>query len=108
ERLGVCGVLDAWRDGAAPPSSSRMPEFPPMTEICSPGPLPPWEAGMLRASAALRMIHAVLTTATAAFVNKIALHLQAGGDLPGVAPTNNPGGWHAYGEIFREASVLSG
>ena len=38
----------------------------------------------------------------------IALLLQNGQTMPGTAPTNNPGGWQAYGEIFREINEACG
>jgi len=105
------GVVRIWNErerleGEAP--LTRLPEFPPITEVCSPAPMPAWEARMLRASAALRHMHAVLPGATPEGVNTLALYLQGGGALPGTAPTNSPDGWRAYGEIFREASEMSG
>jgi hypothetical protein len=99
-------IVEVWKDPNAEESLSKLPEFPPITEVCSPSPMPVWEARMLRASAALRMIHAFLPTATPELVNKLALLLKTGTELPGIAPTNNPDGWHAYGEIFREAGDL--
>ena len=62
---------------------------------------------MLRAGAALRLIHAVVPGATPEIVNRLALHLQGGGELRGAAPTNNPDRWRAYGEVFREANEIS-
>ena len=64
---------------------------------------------MLRASAALRMIHAVHPGITPEAVNKLALRIQGGLEPTRVvAPSNNPGQWRAYGEIFRDAAETSG
>ena len=63
---------------------------------------------MLRAGAALRSIHVHLPGAQPDLANALALHLQRGGDLPGPAPTNNPGGWWTYGEIFGDVRDLVG
>jgi hypothetical protein len=82
-------------------------QFPPVIEVCSPGPMPAWEVRMLRASAALRMIHAVYPGPKA--VNQLALLIQGGKEPSGIpAPTNNPDQWRTYGEIFREAAETFG
>jgi hypothetical protein len=101
-------IVEVWKNHNPQESFGTLPEFPPITEVCSPSPMPEWEARMLRASAALRMIHAFLSTGTPDLVNKLALLLKTGTDLPGVAPTNNPDGWRAYGQIFREAGDMIG
>jgi hypothetical protein len=102
-------VVDKWSDDDPTASTfTSLPEFPPLTEICSPKPMPAWEARMMRAGAGLRQMHRFLQPATSELVNKLALHLQNGLDLPGTAPTNNPNGWREYGEIFREAAESSG
>jgi hypothetical protein len=101
-------VVDRWNERNPHEPLGRLPEFPPLTEVCSPSPMPAWEARMLRAGAALRQIHRFLPGATPELVNRLALHLQGGVDLPGTAPTNNPDGWRAYGDIFREANETSG
>lgn len=101
-------IVKVWNDRNPQQSWGKLPEFPPFTEVCSPGPMPTWEARMHRASAALRLIHAFIPSATPELVNRLALHLQSGKDLPGSAPTNNPDGRRTYGEIFREASDISG
>ena len=51
-------IVKAWNPAVliGPPSS--LPEFPPVIEVCSPSLMPVWEIRMLRASAALRLIHA--------------------------------------------------
>ena len=51
-------IVKAWNRAVliGPPSS--LPEFPPVIEVCSPSLMPVWEIRMLRASAALRLIHA--------------------------------------------------
>jgi hypothetical protein len=100
-------IVAAW-DAKNPGAIRIQQEFPPLTEICSPSPMPAWEARMLRASAALRMIHAFIPDATTQVVHTLAQHLQRGHELPGPAPTNNPDGWDAYGVIFREASEMIG
>ena len=42
-------------------------------------------------------------------MNKWALRLQSGLELPGVAgPTNNLDGWQTYGAVFREAAEVVG
>ena len=105
------GLLDRiahrWNQESQTTSSGPLPEFPPITEVCSPSLLPAWEARMLRAAAALRVMHTFLVGLTPEVVNRLALHLQMGGELPAPAPTNNPDGWQAYGEIFREACEAS-
>jgi len=101
-------IIEIWKERNPNGELHMLPEFPPITEVCSPGPMPAWEAQMLRTSAALRLIHAVFPTSTPEFVNQVALLLQTGGDLPGTAPTNNPDGWRAYGEIFRAAAAMIG
>jgi hypothetical protein len=47
------------------------------------------------------MIRRFVPGAAPEAVNNLALLLQNGEKLPGAAPTNNPDGWQAYGEIFR-------
>ena len=101
-------IVQTWNEQSGEVSFGLLPEFPPITEICSPNPMPAWEAQMLRASAALRQINRFLPKTTPDLVNRLALHLQGGLDLPGMAPTNNPDGWRAYGDIFREANEMSG
>lgn len=98
-------IVEVWRAQYPQEATGILPQFPPLTEVCSPSPMPVWEARMFRASAALRLIHAEVQWATPELVNKIAVYLQNGEDLPGVAPTNNPDGWRAYGAIFREAHL---
>lgn len=101
-------IVQVW-DGEEPQVSVKgFSEFPPMTEICSPSPMPAWEARMLRAGAALRQIHAFLPGSTPDLVNRLALHLQNGNTLPDPAPTNNPDGWHAYAAVLQEAHEMSG
>jgi hypothetical protein len=97
-------VVQAWNPKALDEAPRPLPEFPPLTEVCSPGPMPAWEVRMLRASGALRVMHAVIPGATPDVMNKVAQYLRGGGEIPGGAPTNNPDGWRAYGEIFREAA----
>jgi hypothetical protein len=70
--------------------------------------MPPWQVRMLRASAALRLIHAVFGGSTPDQVNRLALHLLAGGDVPLPTPTNNSDGWRAYGEVFRGVNEING
>ena len=101
-------IVEAWKDGHPEKSLSTLPEFPPIIEVCSPSLIPAWEATMLRASAALRMLQVFLSTFTPEAVNKLAVLLKTGTDMPGPAPTNNPDGWRAYGEIFREAGDMIG
>lgn len=101
-------IVQVWNPQALTESRRLLPEFPPSIEVCSPTPMPAWEVRMLRASAALRVIHAVVPGATPEFVNRLALYLQSGGELPGNAPTNNPDNWRTYGEVFREAAEING
>src|SRR6185369_9070026 len=57
-------IVEAWKDGNSEKSLSTLPEFPPIIEVCSPSLIPAWEATMLRASAALRMLQVFLPTFT--------------------------------------------
>jgi hypothetical protein len=103
-------IVQAWDPRASDAAPWPMPEFPPSTEVCSPGPMPAWEIRMLRAGAALRLMLLALPGATPDLVNNLALHLQAGGEVPPEVhpPTNNPDGWRAYGAVFREANEIRG
>jgi hypothetical protein len=100
-------IVEVWRDQTPQEATGLLSQFPPLIEVCSPTPMPVWEVEMYRASAALRLIHAVFADATPELVNDLAVYLQTGGDLPGIAPTNNPDGWRAYGQIFRDAQLMS-
>jgi hypothetical protein len=104
-------IVQVWNPRAMDEPPRPLPEFPPLTEVCSPSPMAAWEVRMLRAAAALRVMHLALPEGTTPeIVNTLALHLQTGGEVPPEvpSPTNNPGGWRAYGEVFREANEISG
>jgi hypothetical protein len=101
-------IVRHWNERTPRDAPALQAEFPTLTEICSPGPLAAWETVMLRAAAALRLIHAIIPGVTPAIVNALALRLQEGGDVPIGAPTNNPDGWRGYADIFRDARETSG
>jgi hypothetical protein len=103
-------IVQAWSPQGLDKHPRPLPEFPPLTEVCSPSPMPAWEVRMLRAGAALREIHVALPGSTPEVVNRLALYLQTGGELPpGLPPpTNNPEGWREYGDVFREVNEISG
>ena len=96
-------VARVWQESQSQRSPLRFPEFPPLTEVSSPGPRPVWETRLLRAAAALRVMRVFAGSLQTELVNELALHLQTGGDLPAPSPTNNPDGWRAYGRILLEA-----
>jgi hypothetical protein len=101
-------VARVWRDESAQPSPGPLPEFPPLTEISSPAPMPVWETRLLRASAALRLMSVFVGGEDPELVNTLALHLQGDGPLPDPAPTNNPDGWRAYRDVLLEACEACG
>lgn len=101
-------VVRVWQEGVDEPSSLRLPEFPPITEVSSPSPMPVWETRLLRAAAALRLMQVFVGGEDPDLVNRLALHLQTGGALPGPAPTNNPDGWTVYRDILLEACDACG
>src|SRR5262249_30027625 len=51
-------IVQIWNPAVLKAPPSPLPEFPPVIEVCSPSLMPVWEIRMLRASAALRLIHA--------------------------------------------------
>jgi hypothetical protein len=81
-------------------------EFPPSVGVWPVPILPAWEASMLRAGAAVRLINCIAPSPDLA--NRLATLLIQGGDrlvgLPLTPPTNNPKGWLDYSEILRAAS----
>lgn len=97
-----------WRSSSLGISSPAQPldalsrEFPPVVEVWTPTPLPPWETTMLRAAAALRTINAL--AGDAARTNFLAEFLLQGNLPPAKlpVPTNNPDGWQAYVTIFQD------
>ncbi|WP_405145501.1 hypothetical protein OG589_01715 [Sphaerisporangium sp. NBC_01403] len=109
--LADLGALDAaystWDretrgSGAAP---VVLPESPPPCQVWTPSPTPAWEAAMLRASAALRVINTML--AGADLTNRFVAEFLLGDvEFPGPAPTAGPGGWQAYRAIFRRFQTL--
>lgn len=73
-------------------------EFPPFSMVLVAAVCSPFDVMLLRAGAALRLVHALVRDARAA--NELAALAAAGEDLGLVPPTNNPDGWSAYGEVF--------
>lgn len=63
------------------------------------------DLAILRAAGALRLVHALVQDPAVA--NKLASRAAAGDDIDIEAPTNNPGGWAAYGELFRDLEAVS-
>ena len=54
---------------------------------------------VLRAAGALRIMSAFFGDAS--LVNRVVAELRSSGDFTLGAPTNHPGGWHAYAAIFQ-------
>lgn len=82
------------------PFPSPQNEFPPLSLVLV-GSVPSRvDLAILRAGAALRLIHALVRDP--ALANHIAVRLTDGQQPPLEAPTNNPDGWSAYGRVFRE------
>ncbi|MEU8266174.1 hypothetical protein AB0B89_03325 [Sphaerisporangium sp. NPDC049002] len=82
-----------------------LPEFPPSCRVWTPSPMPVWEAAMLRASAALRVINTML--AGADLTNRFVAEFLLGGvEFPGPAPTAGPGGWRDYRTVFLRFQAL--
>lgn len=102
------GAARSWQQERPEELAKLVAEYPPMIEITSPGPMEAWEVAIYRASAALRLMHAVLSDATPALINRLALALQQGMALPPPAVTNNPDGWNAYTRVFAQAAALGG
>jgi hypothetical protein len=59
---------------------------------------------ILRAAGALRLINAFVQNP--ALANEVASRAAAGDDIDIEEPTNNPDGWAAYGEVFRDLEAL--
>ncbi|MEV6986959.1 hypothetical protein AB0M95_37660 [Sphaerisporangium sp. NPDC051017] len=89
--------------GAVP--ARRPPPY--KVPVWTPGPRPAWQAAILRASGALRVINTLLADAdlTNRFVTEF---LLGDAHFPGPAPTGHPEGWQAYRSIFRELQALTG
>ncbi|MEV7965358.1 hypothetical protein AB0O34_05170 [Sphaerisporangium sp. NPDC088356] len=82
-----------------------VPGFPSLCHVWTPSPMPAWEAAMLRAGAALRVINTML--AGADLTNRFVAEFLLGDvEFPGPAPTAGPGGWQAYRTIFRRFQSL--
>ena len=93
------------------PSSRTKPflapkgEFPPFSLVLV-GNVPVGiDLAILRAAAALRLINALVRNP--ALANEIASRTAAGDDLEVEVPTNNPDGWAAYGDVFRDLEALA-
>jgi hypothetical protein len=85
-----------------------LPEFPPMCEVWTPSPMPVWEVRVWRAGAAARAIN-VWAGGDHELTDYILADFLGGGEgLPGPAPTNNPGGWRDYAEIFHALREVVG
>ena len=93
-------AVDAWRPLPDFHALGR-PEFPPVSQVYVPGPEPEWTLAMLRAAAALRLLHAI--HGAAGFVNQLCQFLCVSDNpVPLPPPTNNAGAWEAYRSIFRD------
>lgn len=101
-------MVDAWRPQSAFFAASLdLPEFPPQSQVYVPGPEPEWPLTMLRAAAALRLIHS--DYGDARIVNQICAFLCSSDDpLPLPLLTNNPEGWAAYRKLFRDLQLECG
>jgi hypothetical protein len=75
-------------------------EFPPFSMVLV-GDVPSAvDLAVIRAAGALRLINALVKDPGLA--NAVAARAAAGDDIGIDPPTNNPDGWAAYGEIFRD------
>jgi len=87
------------------PFSAPKDEFPPFSLVLV-GEVPSEiDLAILRAAGALRLIN--LLTRDPELANEVAGHAAAGYDIGVDAPTNNPDGWAAYGELFRDLEAAS-
>ena len=75
-------------------------EFPPLSQVWTPSPMPDWEVKMFRASAALRAMNVLLGPDPDLTNEVVGVFLRGRHDLPFSPPTNNPGGWDDYASIF--------
>jgi hypothetical protein len=99
--------ISLFEDGGPRSSSSRFKpfsaprnQFPPLSLVLV-GAVPSRiDLAILRAAGALRLIHTLVQNPARA--NEVARHAAAGDDIGIEAPTNNPDGWAAYGEAFRD------
>ncbi|WP_447965061.1 hypothetical protein [Nitrospira sp. Ecomares 2.1] len=88
------------------PETAPRYEFPPFSLVLV-ATLPMMiDLALLRAAGALRLIHALVQNPSLA--NEVAGNAAAGNDIDIEAPTNNPDGWVAYGDIFRDLETLLG
>jgi hypothetical protein len=86
------------------PFSAPKKEFPPSSLVLV-GHVPlAIDLSILRAAGALRIINALVRNP--AMANEVASRAAAGDKIDIEAPTNNPDGWTAYGEIFRNLEWL--
>lgn len=99
---GLAELADRWHPDR--PTQWIMPEFPPLLQVWTPQPVPPWEATILRAAGALRAMSASVHDPD--LVNMIVGALTKDVEVPIPPPTNHPGGWAAYARIFRELHAL--
>lgn len=108
------GTTGLDREGLEPGSADRAPVVATGVSACHRGLLAEPDAGLGDPNAACerrvaldpRMVSGGRTPEQ---VNKWALRLQSGLELPGVAgPTNNLDGWQTYGAAFREAAEVVG
>jgi hypothetical protein len=81
-------------------------EFPPFSELWTVDPAPRWELLMLRAAALLRIMNAFLRDPQQ--TNGTAARLAAGEYPDRPVMTNHPGGWEAYGAVFRALNTELG
>jgi hypothetical protein len=101
-----------FQDGASRGSSARaksLPvptdEFPPMSLVLVGSVPSPIDLAILRAAGALRLIN--LLVRDPAQANKVASDAAAGDVIDMEPPTNNPDGWAAYGEVFRDLEAAA-
>lgn len=80
-------------------------EFPPVSLVLV-GRVPsPIDLAILRAAGALRLINLPVRDPIQA--NKVASDAAAGDAIDMEPPTNNPDGWAAYGEVFRDLEAAA-
>jgi hypothetical protein len=101
-------VTAAWSKETpeAPDLGPLFREFPPLCQVWTTEPLPSWEAALLRAAAALRVMSVFLGSPQLA--NHVAADPTPVLQTPTPPPTNDPGGWAAYVALFDELRSVFG
>jgi hypothetical protein len=105
------GLLDEWETiarGAPRDALARIQADFPATglTVWSPRPAPPWTLAIMRAAGALRALSAYVGNSM--MVNRLVGELVQHGDFtPVPPPTNHPGGWRAYANIFLQVAATA-